>query len=359
MISGVLAPPARECARSSQLCRIVRQQSTQKGTVAAHRRRIAPPSRATIRFVSVPPAPDPRATGIRFIGVDLAWGEGSPTKRPRETGLAAIDATGTVLDAGWARGIDDVAAWVLSMVLPGSIVAIDAPLVVENPTGMRLAERQVGMGYGRWKVAANASNQALGWQGGVTLRRLLEASGLRYTDGLTPADPTARSMFECYPYTTIVGMEELGYTVERPRYKRMVKGLPTAEARAVRAAACDELIARMRMLDTADPPLQLASHPLTRTLLDEPSPISDVPYKHREDLLDALLCAWTASIWHRHGFGRAQVLGDTDAPDSDGRRPTIVAPARPEQRVEGRAMRPLKRHELIMSGTAPPRNARV
>ncbi len=289
---------------------------------------------------TTPAAASARDEAPRFLGVDLAWGEGSAAKRARESGLAVIDAGGTVLHAGWARGIRDVEAWVLEMATPGSIIAIDAPLLVLNATGMRAAERDVGRGYGRYRVAANASNLALRWLGGVTLRLRLEASGFLYTDGLTPMDTDAPRMFECYPYTTIVGMEELGYSVERPRYKRFVKGLPVAEARVVRQAACDELIQRMRGLDAADPPLDLASHPLSRTLLDEPSPISDVPYKHREDLLDALLCAWTAAIWHRHGLARMQVLGATDAADDAGRRPTILAPARPEQRFARAQMIP-------------------
>ena len=32
-------------------------------------------------------------------------------------------------------------------------------------------------------------------------------------------------------------------------------------------------------------------------------------YKHREDLIDALLCAGTASLWAPHGSGRCQVPG--------------------------------------------------
>ena len=56
-------------------------------------------------------------------------------------------------------------------------------------------------------------------------------------------------------------------------------------------------------------------------------------HKHREDLLDAVVCAWTAAIWHQRGAARTQVLGATSEPDAQGRRGTIVAPARPEQRL--------------------------
>lgn len=277
----------------------------------------------------------------KFIGIDLAWGEGTASKQAKETGLAVIDERGTVLDAGWARGIDAVCEWIIARAEPGDVIAIDAPLVIPNLTGMRLAERQVGMGYGKWKVAANASNQQMGWQGGVALRLRLEAEGLRYTDGLTSASSDTSVFFECYPYTTMVGMAELGYELERPRYKRLVKTLPVGQARELRARECDELIRRMQTLEFADPPVDLASHDVTRILIDEPSPIADVPHKHREDLLDAVLSARTASIWHRHGSRRVQVLGESDAADAHGRIATIVAPARAEQRVKGRAMRML------------------
>ena len=277
-----------------------------------------------------------------YVGVDLAWGEGSSRKRANETGLAAVDEHGTVLHAGWVRGIDEVANWLVAVAQPGVIVAIDAPLVIPNRTGMRLAERQVGMGYGRWHVAANASNSSMGWMGGVTLRRRLEAAGFAYLDGSRPADSLGRGFFECYPYTTIVGMEELGYDDKRPRYKRPVRGLPAGEARQVRAAACDELVRRVAALTSASPPLDIASHPVTAALL-EPAPLKNVDYKHREDLLDAVLCAWTASIWHAHGVARVQVLGGEGAGerDEEGRRATIVAPARDSQRVAGRALRVL------------------
>ena len=93
----------------------------------------------------------------------------------------------------------------------------------------------------------------------------------------------------------------------------------------------DELVRRLSQLAIADPPLRLATHPVTQRLIEEPSPIDDAAYKHREDLIDAVLCAWTAAFWARHGLGRCQVLGPTATAEG---RPaaTIIVPARPEQR---------------------------
>ncbi|KFF59631.1 hypothetical protein JF66_09855 [Cryobacterium sp. MLB-32] len=273
----------------------------------------------------------------RFFGVDLAWGEGTALKPANETGLVCLDERGTVLHAGWARGIDAVAAWLIALAEPGDVIAIDAPLVVFNATGIRECEREVGQRYGRWKVAANPSSLRLQWLGGVTLRIALEAAGFRYTDGRHPPAAKAIEFFECYPYTTLVGAAEFGYTEQRPRYKRPNTALPLGERRLFRASECDELLQRMSRLTTASPPLSLATHPVTAELLDEPSPLLDRTYKHREDLLDAALAAWTASLWHAHGLSRCQVLGATDTPDSAGRRPVIIAAARPEQRRPARS----------------------
>lgn len=271
----------------------------------------------------------------RFLGVDLAWAEGTAAKPANESGLACIDETGRVLSAGWARGIDEVVDWVQSLVEPDSVLAVDAPLVVNNPTGMRVCERETGSRYGRWQVSANASNQAMPRLGGVTLRRRLEALGWAYTDGLEPVAPGTASLFECYPYTTLVGAAEFGYLDKRPRYKRMGSALPPVERRAARAVVCDDLIERIWRLNEAAVPLDLTSHEATDRLVTEPSPFSDAAYKHREDLIDGLLCAWTASLWHRFGTVRSQVLGAADPLVVDGRRGTIIAPARPEQRRVG------------------------
>ncbi|MGW1212483.1 DUF429 domain-containing protein [Streptomyces sp. NPDC002499] len=269
----------------------------------------------------------------RFIGVDLAWAqaqEGTRTK-VNETGVAAVDGRGVVIDCGWTSGLDETMAWIARTAVDGSTLAfVDAPLVVDNPAGQRTCEREVGQRYGRWKVSANSTNQSSPRRGGVLLRALLQESGWVYDDGRGGPPTGGLVVSECYPYTTLVGASELGYDQERPTYKRPPARVPRARWRAVRAEACDQLIARMATLATADPPLLLDSHAESRRLIEEPSPQLDADYKHREDLIDALLCAWTAALWSRHGLARCQVLGaDTSVPL--GSAPTIIAPARPAQ----------------------------
>jgi hypothetical protein len=97
--------------------------------------------------------------------------------------------------------------------------------------------------------------------------------------------------------------------------------------------ACDELVRRLRGLRDATPALNLAGHPVTRQLLEGSSPVGNTAYKHREDLIDACVAAWTAALWVDAGLERCQVLGrDDPRTDPDGRRATIIAPAKRAQR---------------------------
>lgn len=271
-----------------------------------------------------------------YLGVDLAWGLGTERRAANETGLAALDEHGNVLDAGWARGVDAVTEWVVEHLGPRTLIGVDASLVVTNPTGIREAERQVGQRYGRWKVAANPTNLASAASAGARLLDRLTALGVGYvSDTAGMHARTTPVLFECYPYTTLVGVEELGYDDERPRYKRLDTRIAPATARARRAEAFDDLVRRLRETPL-DPPLALDSHPLTAALAD-PSVLHGPTHKHREDLLDGVLCAWTAAFWDRHGDQRVQVLGgDTGLPsdpvDEAGRKPVVVAPARESQR---------------------------
>jgi predicted RNase H-like nuclease len=274
---------------------------------------------------------------VRVLGVDLAWAEGSVARTANETGMIAVDGSGEVLDAGWACGVDETIRWVDHWACSDVLAVIDAPLVVENPTGQRLCEKNVGQRYGRWKVSANSTNLGSARCAGVTLRCRLESAGWMYDDGRTGPPKRGRVLSEVYPYTTIVGAHELGYDAERPTYKRKPKGTTIAAFRPVRAEACDALLTAIGRLEAAIPRLDLRSHPVTAKLLNEPSPLDDREYKHREDLIDAALCAWTGLLWLTTGLDRCQVLGLTQ---SGVKEATIIAPSRPQQRPQDNGLLP-------------------
>jgi predicted RNase H-like nuclease len=305
---------------------------------------------------------DVRVADIRFLGVDLAWREADGDLLANETGVAVIDAEGQIVSAGWTRGVKETLDWADTTAGDSDAVMFaDAPLVVRNEKGQRRCETQVGQRCGRWKVSANTTNLHSPRPTGVQFLNLAGLSRWRYSDGRDGPPHGGRFMSETYPYATLVGAAELGYDTERPRYKRKPPRRPATQWRTERAANCDILIRRLEQLTNADPPLLLHSHSVTRELTEQPSPVSDAAYKHREDLIDALLCAWTASLRARHGLARCQVLGLPDD-DSDDPAATMIVPARPEQRrhplygpaIRGRRMRLVKTSARCEHGLRAP-----
>jgi len=160
---------------------------------------------------------------------------------------------------GLDSGLEETVDRIVTAAGQSALLFVDAPLVVGNRSGQRPCETQVGQRYWRWTVSANTTNLRSPRRAGVTLRRRLEERGWRYSDGRNGPPPDGLWCCECYPYTTLVGAGELGYDLERPRYKRKPRSMPIAQWRPVRQAACDDLIQRLARLAQADPPLQLDS----------------------------------------------------------------------------------------------------
>ena len=260
------------------------------------------------------------------VGIDLAWAD------KNESGIVMLDPAGNVAAAGWTVGVDATVAWLDNHAPVDALLFVDAPLVVNNETGQRRCEKQVGQRYGRWKVSANSTNRGSPRLAGVDLLSGLEARGWIYHDGFGgPPTGPGRFVSECYPYATIVGAHELDYANERPQYKRKPRRMSTVEFLPLRNAECDKLICRVDRLKEVDPPMDLSTHPETRRLVTERSP--DEPKEASRGPARRGACVWTAELWSRWGETRCQVLGLDETP-SKGRRATIVASALPEQRGE-------------------------
>lgn len=206
---------------------------------------------------------------MRYLGIDLAWRSGP---KANETGVVGLDSDGGVLAASWTTSVSETFEWIQEWATGDTVCFVDAPLVVDNPSGMRECERQVGQRYGRWRVAANATNLTRRHLAGVELREHLEHAGWRYDDGFSGPPTEGRVLSECYPYATLVGVPELGYDLERPRYKRKPKALTGAVFKPVRAAACDELVRCLANLAHVDPPLRLGGHAVTWEPQDQGRP---------------------------------------------------------------------------------------
>lgn len=207
------------------------------------------------------------------IGVDLAWGRRAPT------GLAVLDAAGTLVHAGAVRTDEEILTALASYVEGDCLVAVDAPLVVRNATGNRPAEAALNRDFARFDAGAHPVN--------TSKPELLppRASLLAAAFSLDP-DPgsgSGRRVMEVYPHAATVALFRLGRTLKyKNKPGRVLDGMRT------------ELLALMRHLETlhdVSPRLRLGEHwPPLRAAVAAATRKSEL--RAVEDQVDALLCAY-------------------------------------------------------------------
>ncbi len=142
---------------------------------------------------------------MHFVGVDLAWGRRSPT------GVAVLDASGALSHLGVAGDDDDVLAQLGPYVAGDCVVAVDAPLVVTNPSGNRPCEAALNRDFRRFDAGAHPANTGLPWfADGGRGARLCAALGL----DLDPRSASARKAIEVYPHAASVVLFGLDKTLK-------------------------------------------------------------------------------------------------------------------------------------------------
>ncbi|GAB3990850.1 DUF429 domain-containing protein [Nocardioides marmoraquaticus] len=220
---------------------------------------------------------------MHHVGIDLAWG----TRRP--TGVAVLDDEGRLLTVTTVRTDAEVLAAVAPYVEGPCTVAVDAPLLVTNPTGNRLAERELNADFARFDAGAHPTNTGKaefreGSRGGALAAEL----DLDLDPGLDrPADDRRRAL-EVYPHAATVALFRLGRTL---KYKQK----PGRDLEQLRGALL-HLMGLLEGLHDAHPPLLLGGR-------DDPwaSLRRDVEQAERksqlrvvEDQVDAVVCAYVA-----------------------------------------------------------------
>jgi predicted RNase H-like nuclease len=267
------------------------------------------------------PSREGSAVKPRFLGLDLAW---MPTNR---SGLAVVDETGRLLSVrSDLRGDDDVLAWIVDNLGGCGAVAIDMPTIVRNLTGQRDCEGELGAEFRGQHAAPYPANLGLApFAGGGRASRLIARLGERvvHTTAIAAADPRTVA-FETYPHAAAVRLFGLDTIL---KYKKKQRPWPSVLSEWTRYRAL------LDSLRDADPPLLL-----DETLL--PRSVGQAGYKHWDDTIDAVLCAYVAAFVWTHGTRSAavRVYGGTDG--------HIIVPAGP----------PVKRAPGGYTTTAEPAN---
>ncbi len=213
-----------------------------------------------------------------YVGLDLAWGQRKPT------GVAAVDDAGQLVYAGTATDDKNVQAALAPYVEGDCLVAIDAPLIVINPSGQRPAERQLNADFGRFQAGAHPSNTGKPEFADVPrAARIARALDL----DINPHSTAGRRAIEVYPHSATVALFRLGRTLK-------YKAKPGRSLGQLRAELL-RLMEHIEGLSQADPPLRTADSEnwaQLRGMAEHAERKSDL--RRVEDPVDAVMCAYIA-----------------------------------------------------------------
>lgn len=226
---------------------------------------------------------------MRFVGIDLAWSPRNPS------GGVVLSASGRVLAATSTLGDDnEVLGFVTETVPPNThgLVAFDAPLSVPNTTGARLCDRQVASIFGRYEAAPYPANrQSLARYGGLrteAIRQRLQVLGFHHEPAIR-RQAAARQVIEVFPHPATVSLFHLSRTL---KYKAR-----SARTYQLRWHELGRLRDHLVSLGESTPPLHLSSELATMPI----EGLRGRRMKSAEDLLDAVVCAYSILYAWYHG----------------------------------------------------------
>lgn len=240
---------------------------------------------------------------MRYIGVDLAWGNKA------ETGLAVIDDEGHLLANELLVDLDTIVDFIARHSGDHCLVGVDAPLVVRNETGHRPCEKALAK---RGTPAYPANRQLFqkihGCVRGELLVSLLSEAGFVLTDRHPVELADGRFVFEVYPRAV------LNFHAFDPLTGRSSLA-PYKAKRGVSVGDIRKGIAEVRdLLGRLELPLLFDYAELVRPAGDrEIETYSGRQLKSVADLLDALLCAYVVYSARSFGYAGGEIVGDLES----------------------------------------------
>ncbi len=253
---------------------------------------------------------------MKFLGIDLGWKSGA-------SGLCCLDwqeGELVLLDLQRQDAIADILTWVDDWAPDPypAVIAVDAPTLIPNPTGMRLCDRLTHRYFGKYDAGCYPANQSRPFADRTVQFGLsLATRGFNHAPSIDPQQPR-RYQIEVFPHPATVHLFGLDRIL---KYKKGKLGDRRAELLKLQHYILNVLpnLEPALKLDNHPSPLTLSStpthqspstihHPLS--ILHAPLPTNGTQLKAVEDQLDSLICAYVAAHWWYWGTARNQVLGD-------------------------------------------------
>ena len=232
---------------------------------------------------------------MKFIGIDLGWQSGA-------SGLCCLDWHNNcleIIDLTTKLEIESILTWIDRFVsrTESALIAVDAPTLIPNQTGMRLPDKLTHKYFGRYHAGCYPANLNRPFaQRTVNFGLSLEQRGFLHAPKIRPQQP-GRYQIEVFPHPATINLFGLEQIL---KYK---KG--RLDNRATELSKLNNYI--VTILPTLIPTISPDSLPTVPII---PPKITGKELKNIEDQLDSLLCAYVAAHWWYWGKERNLVLGD-------------------------------------------------
>ena len=231
---------------------------------------------------------------MKFLGIDLGWSSGA-------SGLCCLDWQDgrlELVDLRCENATEDILAWVDTCMAPdeSGVIAVDAPTLIPNATGMRLCDRLTHKHFGRYHAGSYPANLGLPFAARTVAFGLsLEAKGFQHAPAIAPQQ-LGRHQIEVFPHPAIVhlfGLEKI------LKYKKGKLADRRVELARLRQYVRDRLPALEPVLDVTQ-----------SKCLPHEIPLNGTALKAVEDQLDSLICAYVAAHWWYWGLEQNLALGN-------------------------------------------------
>jgi len=246
---------------------------------------------------------------LKFVGIDLAWGEHKPSG-------AAIINEGGIIERARAdlRTTEEICDFAGLASGNGAVIAIDAPLIVKNATGQRPVEMQLTSIFGRYDAGPHSSNRSNpNFQEAARIQRLAHLLGnLGFSQQTTAQkQQSQRTFLEVFPSPALVilfpcHLHSTHTHCRPPRYKHK-----RARSRPELCSEWEIYRARLRSLECREPALKFSPE-VNKQIGIDVTEFKGGRYKQFDDLLDGIFCAYLAHyVWY-WGEDGCWVVGDLE-----------------------------------------------
>jgi predicted RNase H-like nuclease len=234
---------------------------------------------------------------MKFIGVDFGWSSGA-------SGLCCLewqDKALEILDLTTVLEIEDILAWIdrQAPIKMPALIAVDAPTIINNPTGMRLADKLTHKHFGRYHAGCYPANLGLKFAPRTTgFSQSLLARNFLHSPTIEPQQ-LGRYQIEVFPHPATINLFKLTRILKYKKGKLVDR---RQELNQLRVYITD-------LLPKLKPALSLAALDCIPAIATKQT---GKELKAIEDQLDSLLCAYIAAHWWYWGITKNLVLGDLD-----------------------------------------------